>query len=186
MDKTRRNLMLATAATGLASMFSLGLAGQALSKKNVPVSNARLGINLSGVAYWSSEFPFVDMFKQSGAWFVEGKDQTSAGLKLDTQGWITQLPLGTVASAIVSASDNNHFPSGDYVILYDGEGVIKVPNHLYKSAKPGRMVVNVNGQKGVFRLDIIKTNPQNYIKNIRVVLKTQEDTYQKTAGTLHS
>ena len=179
MDKTRRNLMLATAATGLASMFSLGLADQALSKKNMPVSNARLGINLSGVAYWSSEFPFVDMFKQSGAWFVEGKDQTSAGLKLDTQGWITQLPLGTVASAIVSASDNSHFPSGDYVILYDGEGVIKVPNHLYKSAKPGRMVVNVNGQKGVFRLDIIKTNPQNYIKNIRVVLKTQEDSYQK-------
>lgn len=63
------------------------------------------------------------------------------------------------------------------MILYDGEGVIKVPNQLYKLTKPGRIVVNVNGQKGIFRLDISKIIPQNYIKNIRVVPITQEETY---------
>lgn len=185
MDKTRRNLMLGLAATAAAGVFGIGVARQKADKKTIPVANARLGINLSAVAYWSSEFPFVDLFKQSGAWFVEGQDSASAGLVLDADGWIAQLALGAVASTIISAFDGNHFPSGDYVILYDGEGVIKVPNHLYKAAQPGRMVVNVNAQKGIFRLDISKVNPQNYIKNIRVVPKAHEETYQHNRWSPH-
>jgi len=175
----RRNLMIATLATAAAGVFGIGVARQKISKKAIPASNARFGINLSGIAYWTSEFPFVDLFKQSGEWFVEGKQTADSGLVLDANGWVTQLPLGVVASSIVSAFDGSHFPSGDYVILYDGEGVIKVPNHVHKSAKPGRIIVHVNGQKGIFRLDISKINPQNYLKNIRVIPLSQENTYEK-------
>ena len=179
IDKNRRKLMLAAAATATVGVFGLGAARQTKTNKTIPVANARLGINLAGVADWTSEFPFVDLFKQSRAWFVEGKQPSESNLSLDSDGWITQLPLGTVASTIVSVLGNSHFPSGDYVILYDGEGVIKVPNQLHKSAKPGRIVVNVNGGKGIFRLDISKINPQNYIKNIRVVPISQEKTYEE-------
>lgn len=179
IDKNRRNLILAAAATTVLGVIGLGATREAKTNKKIPVANAQLGINLAGIADWSTEFPFVDLFKQSRAWFVEGKEAAEAGLILDSDGWITELPLGTVASTIVSVLGNKHFPSGDYVILYDGEGVIKVPNHDYKSIKPGRMVVNINGEKGIFRLDITKVNPQNYIKNIRVVPKAQEKTYQQ-------
>lgn len=179
MDKYRRNLLLGAVATAAVGTFGFGATKLRLSKKSIPVANAQLGINLAGIADWSTEFPFVDLFKQSRAWFVEGKQPADSGLTLDADGWITQLPLGTVASTIVSVLGNSHFPSGDYVILYDGEGVIKVPNQLYKSVKPGRIVVNVYGEKGIFRLDISKVNPQNYIKNIRVVPIAQEETYLK-------
>lgn len=174
MDKMRRNLMIATLATAAEGVFGTSVARQKIAKKAIPLANSRLGINLTGVPYWTSEFPFVDLFKQSGDWFVEGKEYAFA---LDADGWITHLPLGAVATTIVSAFDENHFPSGDYVILYDGEGVIKVPNHLHKTAQAGRLVVNVNAKNGYFKLEISKINPQNYIKNIRIVHKDKEKTY---------
>lgn len=185
MDKTRRNFMLTTAAV-LASAFGWV---SAANKKSSPNSNARLGINLSSIVDWGTEFPFVDLFKQSRAWSLESKDSASssqikaglinASLILDAQGWISHLPLGITASAIISSLDNGHFPSGDYVILYDGEGEIAIPNYLNKSAKPGRIVVNVNGKKGLFHLIISKIHPTDYIKNIRVIPAQFEHTYQK-------
>ena len=175
-----------SAAAAVTAVFGFASARQLVNKKVSPSANARLGINLAGIVDWTTEFPFVDLFKQSRTWFVEGKELANSGLQIDANGWVSQLPLGMVASTIISSLDNGHFPGGDYVILYEGEGEIKVPNYPYKSAKldksanTGRLLVNVNGQKGAFRLDIMKTNPQNYIKNIRVIPKQFEATYQKT------
>ena len=173
-----------SAAAAVMAVFGFASARQQVNKKVSPTANARLGINLAGIVDWSTEFPFVDLFKQSRAWFVEGKEPASldlknSGLQIDAEGWVSQLPLGMVASTIISSLDNGHFPSGDYVILYEGEGEIQIPHHSVQSAKTGRIVINVNGQKGAFRLDIIKTNPQNYLKNIRVIPKQLEATYQK-------
>lgn len=179
MDKTRRKLLLASATAAAMGVLGLGAVHQVSNKKASPAANAQLGINLAGIADWATEFPFIDLFKQSSAWFVEGKSAVDSGLVIDGEGWVKQLPLGVAASTIVSSLDNSHFPNGDYVILYNGEGVIKVPNHLYQSTKPGRMVIKVNGQKGIFRLDVTQTNPQNYIKNIRVVPIAHEKTYQQ-------
>ena len=167
--------MLITA-VAVGGLLGLALARQ-LPNKKTPIANARLGINLAGIADWGTEFPFVDLFKQSRAWFVTGNDATS--LTLDAHGWVSQLPLGTVASTIISSLDNSHFPSGDYVILYDGEGEISIPFHTVKLNKLGQMVMNVNGEKGLFQLDIHKTNPQNYIKNIRIIPAQFELTYQQ-------
>ena len=173
-----------SAAAAVTAVFGFASARQLINKK-AHTNNAKLGINLAGILDWGTEFPFVDLFKQSRPWFVEGKEPANSGLQIDAEGWVSQLPLGMVASTIISSLDNGHFPSGDYVILYEGEGEIKVPNYLYQSAKldksanMGRFLVNVNGQKGVFRLDILNTNPQNYIKNIRVIPKQFEATYQQ-------
>ena len=160
MNKFRRNFMLSTAAA-VTAVFGFASARQLINKK-AHTNNAKLGINLAGIVDWSTEFPFVDLFKQSRAWFVEGKEPANSGLQIDAEGWVSQLPLGMVASTIISSLDNGHFPSGDYVILYEGEGEIKVPNYPYQSAKldksaklnqsanKGRLLVNINGQKGVF------------------------------------
>ena len=134
MKQSRRNFMLSAAAAVLA-MFGFASARQMVNRKVSPSANARLGINLAGIVDWTTEFPFVDLFKQSRAWFVEGKEPTNSGLQIDAEGWVSQLPLGIVASTIISSLDNSHFPSGDYVILYEGEGEIKVPNYPYQSAK---------------------------------------------------
>lgn len=176
--------MLATAAATI-GFLGLPYARQIANKKLVPVANAKLGVNLAGIVDWSTEFALVDLFKQSRAWYVEGKDTSDSGLTLDADGWVTQLPLGSKASTIISSLDNSHFPNGDYMILYEGEGDISVPNHLKKSAKAGQIMVNIDATKNLFRLDITKTNPYNYIKNIRVVPAAQVHSYQQNRWSAH-
>lgn len=148
---------------------------------------ARLGINLAGIVDYGTELPFVDLFKQSSAWFVgnntDGGD--AAKLKIDAHGWVSQLPTGVHASTIICSLDNQHFPADDYVILYDGEGEISVPFYAVKLNKPGKLELAIDGQKGLFRLDIVKTNPHNYIKNIRVLAKKYENTHLKNPWQPH-
>ena len=67
-------------------MFGFASTGQLVNKKVLPTANARLGINLAGIVDLSTEFPFVDLFKQSRAWFVEGKEQANSGLEIDAEG----------------------------------------------------------------------------------------------------
>ena len=169
--------MLGTAAIAASGLFGLSVTQKNTNNKAAVMANARLGMNLAGIADWGSEMPFLDLFKQSRAWFAEGETPKNFILQVDAEGWVTQLPSGLVATAIISTLEGNHFPKGDYVILYEGKGKIRIPNHFVKSSKAGRIVVQVNGQKGIFQLDVVNTDPQNYIKNIRVVAKAHENTY---------
>lgn len=179
MNKTRRQLLIASVVLTAAGIFGLTKAREIYKTKNMPLANARLGMNLSGIADWSTEFPFVDLFKQSRTWFVEGKEPESSGLDLDEHGWVKTLSKGMTASTILSVIENEEFPGDDYVILYDGEGDIEIPHYTVKESAHGRILVYVDGTKGIFRLNITKTNPNNYIKNIRVVAKVHEKTYQQ-------
>ena len=146
------------------------------------MAGARLGINLAGIFDWNAELPFVDMFKMSRDWISqtnEGGWGSGAALEIDAHGWVKRLPANGYATTFVCSHDGgNHYPSGNYVILYDGEGEINVPYHTIKSAIAGKMIVNVDASKSAFRLDVTKTNPQNYIKNIRVIMPGFEKTYQ--------
>lgn len=184
IDKVRRKLILAAVGLGAASLFGLSKARK-LSKeaviKSTVTADAKLGINLSSIEYWGTEFPFIDLFKQSHVWILEGGLSNDLAAQLDTDGWITTLVKGQKAIAIISSVDNCHFPNGDYVVLYDGEGDINIPNQLIQTKKPGRLSVQVNGGKGGLKLEIVKTNAKNYIRNIRFVPKA----YEKNYGKMH-
>lgn len=70
--------------------------------------------------------------------------------------------------------------TNDYVLLYDGEGVLK----LGYDAKPYETSVDrirfkvTPSNAGVF-INLLKTNPVNPVTNIRVVLAEDEYNYQK-------
>lgn len=83
MNKTRRYLLLGSVSAAAIGMFGYSVARQKENAKTIPAANAQLGINLAGIADWGTEFPFVDMFKQSRAWFVVGKESANSGLVLD-------------------------------------------------------------------------------------------------------
>jgi hypothetical protein len=144
-------------------------------------SGARLGINLAGIADWNSELPIVDVFKMSREWLSQidgGGWGAGPALSLDEHGYVKKLNDNCYATTFVCSDEGGHYYSGDYVILYDGEGEINIPFHTIKSNAKGRMVVKVDAKKGTLRLDLMKTNPQNYIKNIRLIMPGFEKTYQ--------
>lgn len=169
---------------GLALAYRrLGQYGANAKGKLVAKAKPRLGINISGVAYWGSEYPFVNLMYQSGEWISQpasGEWGEGPELSLDKHGWIKQLAAGCRATKILCAGeDGNLYPSGRYVILYDGEGEIlphKITSSVTKNTA-GRMEVDVDATKGMFAIDVVSTNPKNYIRNIRVIMPGFEASY---------
>jgi hypothetical protein len=167
---------------------------------NTPLnSDSPLGTNLNGIADWSTEMPFVDAFKSSRKWITQcasGEPGCSGSwdtneydkLDLDEQGWVKSLPAPEAPPEYTRVRtillDNERYPGGQYVVLYDGEGTIEYNFDAQKNqdaSTPGRDVIYVTPSPPGIHLIITSTDPNktgNYIRNIRVVPAASEKNYQ--------
>ncbi len=163
---------------------------------NVPDnSTAPLGINISTITYWSSEWPVVDEMKRSNKWLTQCDTRNSPActaaiwdtgeqsrLDLDAHGWVRSLPATndpavryrTIATLMLQG-DGGYHPAGQYIVLYDGEGTLDYQFDASRNAAlstPGRDVLDVKaGTLGIL-LKITATDPRrtgNYLRNIRVI-----------------
>jgi len=183
---TRRRLLTgAVAAVGVA-VASRFMGREVISQADAKAvyAQARLGINLAGIADWNTEQPFVDFFKHSRQWVSQKKGAgwgKGPALELDEHGWIKRLEDGATATRMIVSAKRGEFPRGDYVLLHDGEGRLKGGGDVVRiiKDKPGRMIVRINPKGGSFWLDLIKTNPDNYMRNIRLIAPGFEETYQE-------
>lgn len=163
----------------VASLLVSFARGQAPSSAPQP----RLGMNLSGLVDWNTELPFVDVFHLARAW-ISQREGAGWGkgpqLKLDDHGWIKELEAGCFAETPMCTIEGGHYPSGRYTVLYDGVGEIRF-NGAAKLAQtqPGKLLVDVDATRGGFFLQIRKTDPANYIRNIRMIMPGFEATYQQ-------
>jgi hypothetical protein len=145
-------------------------------------TGATLGVNLNGVTDWSTQWPFVDVFRTSRPWLSQrsGADWNQGGpLNLTADGWVASLEPGQYAETIMMTGDK--FPSGQYTLLYDGEGSLGFSyydNAQIVSQEPGRMLVNVTPDNAGIFLRISETNPDNPIRNIRFIMPGFEETYE--------
>ncbi len=182
-DQRRLFLKYSTAVFALPLTLRAGSASTKEETEHVD-ANPRLGINLSGIHDWNSELPFVDLFRMARFWIsqAEGKRWGEGPvLELDERGWIKKLEKNCYATTLLTSVGSNNYPSGQYVVLYDGEGEIGFQDATKQrivESKPGRIVVQVNSVDSDFKLHIRQVNPNNYIKNIRVIMPGFESKYQ--------
>lgn len=164
------------------------------------MTNRSLGIGLGGLTDYSTQIPFLDAFRTSRNWYTicgdedpacQGKGNNNAEVKLDLDenGWVKSLPKpGTGASytrvaTLLYREIPGAFPTGKYVVLYDGEGKIIYEfesKKIEEESRPGRDVINVTGGGAGICLHILETDPNktgNYIRNIRVVPEQYEKTF---------
>ncbi len=144
--------------------------------------SAELGMNLAELNDWSTAYPLVDLFKSARPWISQkGDGSWSRGpkLELDEHGWIKKLESGCSAEVPMFSESPGTMPVGDYVILYDGKGTLQTRNANVVSEEPGRIVVRVDKTSRTFWISIHKTDPNDYIRNIRLILPGFEDTHQK-------
>ena len=146
-------------------------------------ANARLGINLAGIKNYATELPFVDLFRMSAGWVSQrkkGKWGDGPKLEIDEHGWVKSLAPDCIAITIVCGIKGNHYPSGNYTVLYDGEGELVFRNAASNkdivSKTSGKIVVKVNAKSGL-HIEIVKTNPLDYLRNIRVIMPGFESEY---------
>lgn len=149
------------------------------SKIRLPRHNERspLGTNLAYLRDYTGEYVFVDVFKQSRDWISGtppgpgGQWEDKRKLDLDAQGWVRSLQPGQVARTLFFFFQPKiEYPSGDYIVLYDGEGELEFENVRRADSRPGRVVITADSSRGGFSMLITRTNPKNYLRNIRVIM----------------
>ena len=149
--------------------------------QGIAPSQSRLGINLAGPADWNTELPFVDVFQLARTWISQRQGQPwgrGPELELDANGWVKRLEPDCWAETPLCTIDGGHYPAGEYVCLYEGEGRVEFWNiQQVVSNEPGRIVFEPDPARGGFFLRINETNPANYIRNIRVLMPGFEGTY---------
>jgi hypothetical protein len=150
-----------------------------------------VGLNLGEWDYWSSDLPTIDQFKRAGGWFTQCTREQNANcpadwawdtgeqakLRLDANGWVTQLPAANDSNAqyrwiaaLLFAANGSAHPAGQYTVLYEGEGVVEYGLLGRKlSGTPGRDLVQVAAGNDGLLIKIVATTPGNHVRNLRVL-----------------
>jgi len=141
-----------------------------------------MGMNIAGVADWSSEVVFVDVFKGSRPW-TSHKDGLPYGkggpLAMNERGAITKLEEKQFAEALIFVDIGNHYPGGKYTCYFDGKGELEFATAGYgKLIAPNTYAVNVDTKQGHISVRVRKTDATDPVRNIRLVQTEHEKTYE--------
>jgi hypothetical protein len=146
----------------------------------IPARSRYVGMNLAGIAYYSSEFPFADMMKSGMGWVSREDDGTwgKAFPSLTADGYPAALAPGQHALNAV-AWTGSHFAPGRYVVLWDGDGSISFPlsNVTVADSAPNRIAIDVVDTSGSLWVAIDRTSATNPVRNLRFLWPGTEATY---------
>ncbi len=136
-------------------------------------TTVRIGMNLPELTYWSHQWAFVDVFKQSREWRVLKPDGTIKKnpkdiLTLTPEGWPI-LEHGQVVGTSMFRGIDGHYPAGTYLLAYGGSGDIVVKGDAREVVKLGhnRFLVHVVPRKGLF-LQIDRSDRGDPVRDIRL------------------
>ena len=136
-------------------------------------SQSAMGTNTNEIMEDDSSAPFVDLFKMSVP-FREARPLTQGDVKYDRYGWPVSIPTGGKAGTrFLNKLPAGTIPRGFYTVLYDGQGTIEYGNDATLTEHTeGRDIILIDPGKDnelSATLYIKTTNPQNYIRNIRIL-----------------
>jgi hypothetical protein len=157
----------------------------------VPAAQPALGINLGSADDWTSELPFVDVFRLARPW-VSQREGAAYGegppLALDEHGWVKSLPEGAWAEALVCGAPVP--PAGEWTVLYEGKGRIEMWAPAIAGQRelaPGRIAFDVrpvHDNDGLF-VRLRATDPSDPVRNVRVIMPGHLETYERAPFNPH-
>jgi hypothetical protein len=167
-----------------------GYSGSDCSIYTAPNIQNKIGMNLQGISYWTTQHPFIDMNKEGSAWvyFILNQGWSSGEayqnqVPLDSNGYPTYLPPGISVGTLIARDVFTHYDDGTYVVLYDGDGILTFGMYDVVGVRYGigRVEIDVkpstNMNNGIL-VNIARTNPNNYVRNIRVIRPGYEGIWQ--------
>jgi hypothetical protein len=180
-------VVLASQQTEAQSLFENGFEGSA--NRTTPLGN-----NLDGVTDYASSYNFVDVMKQSRSWITQNTQggifdtEDADCLDLDANGYVQSMtPLSGCASPNYNAVAtlfffgdlNGHYPSGRYIVTYEGQGTISYHFAATKNlalSTPGRDVLDVNAANGGWMMRIDAITAGNHPRNMHVWMPGFDET----------
>ncbi|KAA0158426.1 hypothetical protein FNF28_06220 [Cafeteria roenbergensis] len=149
-----------------------------------------LGINVAGIADWSTQLLFVDHARAARGFvsqWVAGGDgawENAWPLNLTSAGELAALAPLQAAGTMLLRDLGGHYEPGTYVVLYDGDGVV-VPQmddvQTVRRTAPGRLEVDLKPTTGLNNglfIRIERTNPLDPVRNLRVTRLEHEASFE--------
>ncbi|WP_121633036.1 calcium-binding protein [Tropicibacter alexandrii] len=142
-----------------------------------------LAMGLNGISDWSTQHPFLDLFKSSrpwvghlpGQWGGVTTEELEAGGHLSPEGWPLSLPEGVEALEAVLLTEQPEGATslrGDYVLRYEGTGRIRLEGRAKRTRyDDGRITFfyEPGGDEGLVAVKITELDPSDPIRNITIV-----------------
>ncbi|MFG0306519.1 MAG: GC-type dockerin domain-anchored protein [Phycisphaerales bacterium JB040] len=153
---------------------------------DVTAPSRPVGINLAPAVDYQTAWTFVDIMKTAREWLPQtseapgGPWNTGAAISTDANGWPNALADGQAVSTLMCREIDGRYPGGRYVCLYEGNGFIDFAfDARVVSRAPGRIELDVTpSEDGVF-MTIKETDPNDHIRNVRVIMPGFEDSYEE-------
>ncbi len=143
---------------------------------------ATLGVNLGWWTYFTPECVFVDVFKGASDWIPQlvtgGPWNTGEAIATRADGYPASLNPGRAVAALMLREFPQGYPAGRYVCLWDGTGDVELTldaRVVLRSAN--RLEADVRPTHEGVLLRIVRTDPTDPVRNVRVLLPGHEATY---------
>jgi len=187
---------------GLCTCFA-GFSGKTCDTASESRVNRKseVGTNLGGIAYWTTQWSFVDVMKMSSHWISldypghlperETRWENGMEVHLRDDGYPAYLEPGQILGKLMLRDVQYHAPAGRYTCLFDGDGVIEFgfdaqtvavgKNRLEFIFEPTwreGCTSSYCGDNGIL-LKLLDTNRSNPVRNIRVIMPGFEAVYDK-------
>jgi len=167
-------------------------------KIEYPKSNNRkspIGINTNEIYEQDSSIPFIDLMRVATPFHenirCRAQDRpclTSAKVEYDEAGWPNKLNGGTAGVFFLRNVQLAALPSGDFTVLYDGEGKLEYLHNIeVVSQKSGEDTIKFTERADGFMtaaLKIVESNPNKPLRNIRILMPggiCHDNPYQQVA-----
>ncbi len=144
-----------------------------------PNSGSPLGINVSTPCDFGTQVIWHDMFLWFRGWEQSPDGSGLPASQLDSAGWVKSLNAGQEAWVGHGAGTNGHFPGGNYLLTWEGDGAMGVRqgcSFVSYDSLNRRAVVHVDSTAAWFGVKITRTTPANYIRNIHMYMPGFWDT----------
>ena len=140
------------------------------AEPNTANATSPLGINITALDYWATEWPLLDVMKRSSDWLPQCQSWGAEAcqplaparawdtleqdkIDLDTHGWVRSLPPAgdtttdfRFVSTLIFFGAGGQYPAGQYIVRYEGEGTLEYDFDAVKNTAlsgPGRDVIEV-------------------------------------------
>ena len=153
---------------------------------------AGIGTNLETVNSGATQIIFADAFKRSAEWVsvnfpIDGSWDTGVEVPMDDNGYPLEIPYSpdegsdqAVATLFFNNMDGE-YPTGTYSLIFEGTGTVQVfgdPGEFdFEDGGTYQVEVSETSNQGIF-VQIIDSDAEDPIQNIRFVLPGYADTYQ--------
>lgn len=163
----------------------------ALPEPGAPVQALpALGMGLNGISDWSTQQPFIDVMKTArewtghlpGQWGGVSAEELRAEGVLDDNGWPLRIPERVErleALLLTDQPEDADYLRGTYLVLWDGKGALDLTGRARRVRYgAGEAEFAYSPGEGAVGISISETDPNDPIRNIRVIREDQRDLYE--------